>query len=57
MTKGKIDALLERLDGLGLGVDNGDAGYKQEPARSDALLVLVFSAPPYSTPTEPSLAP
>ena len=51
MTKETIDSLLERLDRLGLGTDNGDGVYTQ----SDGLLVSVTLAPPYFRPPLNSL--
>ena len=47
MTKETIVTLLERLDRLGLGMDDGDVVYKQESTRSDALLMSDISAPLY----------
>ena len=50
MTKEKIDTVLERLDSLGLGVDNGDGVDKQQPTPSNALLASVISSPLPLTP-------
>ena len=44
MTKEKIDTVLERLDRLGLGVDNGDGVNGQESTQNGALLMSVISA-------------
>ena len=50
MTKEKIDTLLQHLERLGLGVNNGDRVDEQESPRSSALLVSVVLAPLYSSP-------
>ena len=50
MTKEKIDTVLERLNSLGLGADNGDGADKQEPTPSNALLASAISSPLPLTP-------
>ena len=45
MTKEMITTLLERFDKLDLGTNGGDAAGKQDSTRSDAILMLVISAP------------
>jgi hypothetical protein len=45
VTKGEFDALVKSLNKLGLGVNDGDAVHRLQPARSGALLTSVFSAP------------
>ena len=44
-TKEQIDALLKRLDKLGVGVNDGDATHTLQPERSGALLASAILAP------------
>ena len=50
MTKEKIDTVLECLNSLGLGADNGDRADKQETTPSNALLVSAILSPLPLTP-------
>lgn len=45
MTKEMVVTLSERLDRMGLGMDNGNAIRKQDSTRIDAPLVSVISTP------------
>ena len=45
MTKEMITTLLERFDKLDLGTNSGGVVGKQDSTRTDALLMLVISAP------------
>ena len=44
MTKEKIDTVLERLDSLGLGVDNGDAGSDKDTKVVSELMDYIRDA-------------
>ena len=57
MKKEEFDALVENLDGLGLGTSNEDVAHRLQPARIGALLTSVSSTSPVEFNTKLPLAP